>query len=133
MHQGMVGGGRKRQIHTLMQTLGSSASPQGSLDPLCPPLLPRAAPRVAQTCSHPDTLRFRLPLFPSYYGNWLIYVTNEIFCLKPLIACLLLPPILLLSTINSARLGKWAVQSSPLLTGSMAGIHPCCKDITHQQ
>lgn len=92
----------------------------------------RAAPcrsRMVQASSYPDTLRFRLPLFPSYYGNWQIYVTNEIFCLKPLIACLLLPPILLLSTINSARLG----QCSPLLTGSVAGISPCCKDITHQE
>lgn len=88
---------------------------------------------MVQASSYPDTLRFRFPLFPSYYGNWQIYVTNEIFCLKPLIPCLLLPPILLLSTTNSARLGKWAVQSSPLLAGSVAGINPCCKDITHQE
>lgn len=37
---------------------------------------------MVQASSHPDTLRFRLPLFPSYYGNWQIYVTNEIFLLK---------------------------------------------------
>lgn len=88
---------------------------------------------MVQASSYPDTLRFRFPLFPSYYGNWQIYVTNEIFCLKPLIPCLLLPPILLLSTTNSARLRKGAVQRGPLLTGSMAGINPCCKDITHQE
>lgn len=79
-----------------------------------------------QASSHPDTLRFRLPLFPSYYGNWQIYVTNEIFCLKPLIACLLLPPILLLSTINSARLGQCRAVpcSQGAWLGLLQGHHP---------
>jgi len=28
--------------------------------------------RRVQASSYPDTLRFRFPLFPSYYGNWQI-------------------------------------------------------------
>lgn len=40
------------------------------------PSAPRAAEQLragrVQASSYPDTLRFRFPLFPSYYGNWQI-------------------------------------------------------------
>lgn len=127
MHQGMVGGGRKGPYnpYPAADTWIHCLSP-GQPAPFAVPLCSagsRAAPcrsRMVQASSYPDTLRFRLPLFPSYYGNWQIYVTNEIFCLKPLIACLLLPPILLLSTINSARLGR--CRAVPCSQGAWLGL-----------
>lgn len=82
------------QIHTLMMDLDPLPLPRAVLitraaeqlrrqpgpftrsraEPLCSPGFRVAAcrSRRAQASSYPDALRFRFPLFPSYYGNWQI-------------------------------------------------------------